>query len=58
MLAKENEETCFPSFGLIEILGTLYSVEEGGAGSGLDCSISEFVTSCVSSTVFLGDILL
>jgi len=54
MLAKENEETCFPSFGLIEILGTLYSVAEGGAGSGLDCSISEFVTSCVSSTVFLG----
>ncbi|MEL0275686.1 MAG: hypothetical protein VW943_07170 [Flavobacteriaceae bacterium] len=32
----------------------MYSVAEGGAGSGLDCSISEFVTSCVSSTVFLG----
>ena len=53
MLAKENEETCFPSFGLIEITGALYSVAEGGAGSGVDCSISEFLTLMDSSTVFL-----
>jgi len=54
ILAKEKEETCFPSFGLIEILGALYSVADGLVGSRGGSAISIFLTAGFSSTIFLG----
>ena len=54
MLAKEKEETCFPSIGLIEILGALYSVADGLVGSRGGSAISVFLAAGISSTIFLG----
>jgi hypothetical protein len=54
MLAIEKEETCLPSFGLIEIFGAMYSAAVGLVGSRGGSAISIFLTAGVSSTIFFG----
>ena len=51
MLAKENEETCFPSLGWIEIFG---GVKEVGGVGGDDSVASVSLIAGVSSALFLG----